>query len=116
MPIRTATLSRSKNGDFVSRKGIPQDVREAYTRLWLIGASVVAVSRGRCCAVSVSVGAHRWSRAEAYCDHWRACDLVAVGAKADVGPISRKSSDWPKAVTACGDLVLPNICRWWYSL
>lgn len=29
-----ATLSRSKNGDFVSRKGIPKDVREAYTRLY----------------------------------------------------------------------------------
>jgi integrase len=34
MPIRMATLSRSKNGDFVSRKGIPKDVREAYTRLY----------------------------------------------------------------------------------
>jgi hypothetical protein len=32
--IRMATLSRSKNGDFVSREGIPQDVREAYTRLY----------------------------------------------------------------------------------
>ena len=29
-----ATLSRSKNGDFVSRKGIPKDVRETYTRLY----------------------------------------------------------------------------------
>ena len=29
MSIRMATLSRSKNGDFVSRKGIPKDVREA---------------------------------------------------------------------------------------
>jgi integrase len=28
-----ATLSRSKNGDYVSRKGIPADVRDAYTRL-----------------------------------------------------------------------------------
>jgi hypothetical protein len=34
MSIRMATLSRSKNGDFVSRKGIPKDVREAYTRLY----------------------------------------------------------------------------------
>jgi integrase len=33
MPIRMAKLTRSKNGDFVSRKGIPADVREAYTRL-----------------------------------------------------------------------------------
>jgi len=29
-----AKLTRSKNGDFVSRKGIPKDVREAYTRLY----------------------------------------------------------------------------------
>jgi hypothetical protein len=29
-----ASLSRSSNGDFVSRKGIPKDVREAYTRLY----------------------------------------------------------------------------------
>jgi integrase len=28
------TLSQSKNGDFVSRKGIPADVRDAYTRLY----------------------------------------------------------------------------------
>jgi len=28
-----AKLSRSKNGDYVSRKGIPADVRAAYTRL-----------------------------------------------------------------------------------
>jgi hypothetical protein len=34
MPIRMATLSRSKNGDYVSRKGIPADVRDAYTRLY----------------------------------------------------------------------------------
>jgi integrase len=34
MSIRMATLSRSKNGDFISRKGIPKDVREAYTRLY----------------------------------------------------------------------------------
>jgi integrase len=34
MPIRMAKLTRSKNGDFVSRKGIPADVREAYTRLF----------------------------------------------------------------------------------
>ena len=34
MPIRMAKLIRSKNGDFVSRKGIPADVREAYTRLF----------------------------------------------------------------------------------
>jgi integrase len=33
MSIRMTTLSR-KNGDFVSRKGIPKDVREAYTRLY----------------------------------------------------------------------------------
>jgi hypothetical protein len=33
MPIRMAKLTRSKNGDFVSRKGIPADVRETYTRL-----------------------------------------------------------------------------------
>ena len=33
MPIRMAKLTRSKNGDFVSRKGIPADVREEYTRL-----------------------------------------------------------------------------------
>jgi integrase len=33
MSIRMAKLTRSKNGDFVSRKGIPADVREAYTRL-----------------------------------------------------------------------------------
>ena len=29
-----AKLTRSKNGDFVSRKGIPADVRDAYTRLY----------------------------------------------------------------------------------
>jgi integrase len=34
MPIRMAKLTRSKNGDFASRKGIPADVREAYTRLY----------------------------------------------------------------------------------
>ena len=34
MAIRMATLSRSKTGDFVSRKGIPADVREAYSRLY----------------------------------------------------------------------------------
>lgn len=34
MPIRMAKLTRSENGDFVSRKGIPADVREAYTRLY----------------------------------------------------------------------------------
>jgi hypothetical protein len=34
MPIRMAKLTRSKNGDFISRKGIPADVREAYTRLY----------------------------------------------------------------------------------
>jgi integrase len=33
MPIRMARLTRSKNGDFVSRKGIPADVRDAYSRL-----------------------------------------------------------------------------------
>jgi hypothetical protein len=33
MSIRMAKLSRSKNGDFVSRKGIPADVRDAYSRL-----------------------------------------------------------------------------------
>ncbi len=31
MPIRMAKLSRSKNGVFTSRKGIPKDVRDAYT-------------------------------------------------------------------------------------
>jgi integrase len=34
MPIRMAKLTRSKNGDFISRKGIPADVRDAYTRLY----------------------------------------------------------------------------------
>ena len=34
MPVRMAKLTRSKNGDFISRKGIPADVREAYTRLY----------------------------------------------------------------------------------
>ena len=34
MLIRMAKLSQSKNGDFVSRKGIPKEVREAYTRLY----------------------------------------------------------------------------------
>jgi hypothetical protein len=35
MPIiRMAKLSLSKTGDFVSRKGIPADVRDAYTRLY----------------------------------------------------------------------------------
>jgi len=34
MPIPMAKLSRSKNGDFVSRKGIPADIRAAYTRLY----------------------------------------------------------------------------------
>jgi integrase len=38
MAIRMATLSRSKTGDFVSRKGIPADVRDAYTRLYRDGA------------------------------------------------------------------------------
>ncbi|HWJ18374.1 MAG TPA: hypothetical protein VNR65_06590, partial [Geobacterales bacterium] len=33
MPIRMAKLTRSKSGDFVSRKGIPADVRDAYSRL-----------------------------------------------------------------------------------
>ena len=33
MPIRMAKLTRDKNGDFVSRKGIPKDVRDAYSRL-----------------------------------------------------------------------------------
>ena len=32
--IRMAKLTQSKNGDFVSRKGIPADVRDAYTRLY----------------------------------------------------------------------------------
>jgi hypothetical protein len=34
MPIRMAKLTRDKNGDFASRKGIPKDVRDAYTRLY----------------------------------------------------------------------------------
>ena len=34
MAVRMAKLTRSKNGDFVSRKGIPADVRDAYTRLY----------------------------------------------------------------------------------
>ena len=34
MPIRMAKLTRATNGDFVSRKGIPADVRDAYTRLY----------------------------------------------------------------------------------
>jgi hypothetical protein len=35
MPIiRMAKLTISKTGDFVSRKGIPADVRDAYTRLY----------------------------------------------------------------------------------
>jgi hypothetical protein len=34
MAIRMAKLSRSKTGDFVSRKGIPADLREAYSRLY----------------------------------------------------------------------------------
>jgi integrase len=33
MPIRMAKLTRAKNGDFISRKGIPADVRDAYSRL-----------------------------------------------------------------------------------
>jgi hypothetical protein len=41
MPIRMAKLTRSKNGDFISRKGIPADVREAYTRLHRGGAKAV---------------------------------------------------------------------------
>ncbi len=34
MSIRMAKLTRSNTGDFVSRKGIPADVRAAYTRLY----------------------------------------------------------------------------------
>ena len=34
MPIRMAKLTRSKNGDFVSRKGIPADVRDVYSGLY----------------------------------------------------------------------------------
>jgi hypothetical protein len=34
MSIRMAKLTRSKNGNFISRKGIPKDVRDAYTRLY----------------------------------------------------------------------------------
>jgi len=35
MPIiRMTKLTQSKTGDFVSRKGIPADVRDAYTRLY----------------------------------------------------------------------------------
>jgi hypothetical protein len=41
MPIRMAKLTRSKNGDFESRKGIPADVRAAYTRLHRGGAKAV---------------------------------------------------------------------------
>jgi integrase len=37
MAIRMAKLSRSKTGDFVSRKGIPADVRNAYSRLYRDG-------------------------------------------------------------------------------
>jgi integrase len=32
--IRMAKLSRSKNGEWISRRGIPRDVRDAYTRLY----------------------------------------------------------------------------------
>ncbi len=34
MSIRMAKLTRFKNGDFVSRKGIPAGVRDAYTRMY----------------------------------------------------------------------------------
>jgi integrase len=34
MAIRMVALVRSKNGEFVARKGIPADVREAYARLY----------------------------------------------------------------------------------
>jgi hypothetical protein len=34
MAIRMAKLTRSKTGDFVSRKGVPADVRDAYSRLY----------------------------------------------------------------------------------
>jgi hypothetical protein len=33
MSIRMAKLTRNKNGDFASRKGIPADIRDAYSRL-----------------------------------------------------------------------------------
>ena len=49
MSIRMAKLTRSKNGEFVSRKGIPKDVREAYTRLYRSSAkaSVRVTKAGR---------------------------------------------------------------------
>jgi hypothetical protein len=34
MRVIMPTLVRTKNGDFVSRKAIPADVRDAYTRLY----------------------------------------------------------------------------------
>ena len=34
MVVRMVALVRSKNGEFVARKGIPADVREAYARLY----------------------------------------------------------------------------------
>lgn len=34
MTVRMVTLTQSKNGDYVPRKGIPADVRDAYTRLY----------------------------------------------------------------------------------
>jgi hypothetical protein len=40
MPIRMAKLTRSKNGDFVSLKGIPADVRDAYTRKQARGSAM----------------------------------------------------------------------------
>ena len=42
MSIRMAKLNRSKNGDFVSRKGIPADVRDAYSRLHRLAAQLPA--------------------------------------------------------------------------
>jgi hypothetical protein len=37
MAVRMSALVRSKSGEFVARKGIPKDVREAYARLYGVG-------------------------------------------------------------------------------
>jgi hypothetical protein len=34
MALRMTSLNRMKNGEFVARKSIPADVREAYARLY----------------------------------------------------------------------------------
>jgi integrase len=36
MALRMTSLNRMKNGEFVARKGIPADVREAYARLYKV--------------------------------------------------------------------------------